>query len=166
MFDATTIWAFWHKRRNLIGQVVISLLIFMVGWQLGKIMSPYYAAQPIVFEDSQCDNPGDRGELSELQAEGVAKREQANSKQNADKDQPDTLTATPKSAVAGTATNKQTNTAQKKFVGSVNSNLYHDPTCSSSKRIKEQNQIWFANEEEARRAGYSPSKCTREKLGM
>ena len=49
---------------------------------------------------------------------------------------------------------------------SKNSNLFHDPSCSSVGRIKDTNKIWFNNQEEAAAAGYSPSKCTRELLGI
>ncbi|MDA8596956.1 hypothetical protein N9L26_01325 [Candidatus Pacebacteria bacterium] len=44
-----------------------------------------------------------------------------------------------------------------KFVGSKNSDKYHLPWCSGAKRIKEENQVWFANEAEARSKGYMPA---------
>ena len=40
------------------------------------------------------------------------------------------------------------------FVGSINSNKYHWPNCSSAKKIAEKNQIWFSSEAEAQAAGY------------
>ena len=43
---------------------------------------------------------------------------------------------------------------QERFVGSVNSNKYHWPDCPFSKRIAEQNQIWFSSEAKAQSAGY------------
>ncbi|PIV10035.1 MAG: hypothetical protein COS49_02725 [Candidatus Portnoybacteria bacterium CG03_land_8_20_14_0_80_41_10] len=49
----------------------------------------------------------------------------------------------------------QEKTEQGKFVGSVNSNKYHWPECSSAKKIAPQNQIWFSSEAEARAAGYT-----------
>lgn len=45
-------------------------------------------------------------------------------------------------------------TGQKTFVGSVNSNKYHWPSCPSAKKIAPQNQIWFDSEEMAQAAGY------------
>jgi len=43
---------------------------------------------------------------------------------------------------------------QGTFVGSINSNKYHWPNCSSAKKIAEKNQIWFSSEAEAQAAGY------------
>ena len=56
--------------------------------------------------------------------------------------------------------------AQKKYVASVNSDLFHDHSCPSASRIKEENQVWFGSVEEAQAAGYSPSQCTRDRLGL
>ncbi|MHC1630688.1 MAG: sunset domain-containing protein [Methanotrichaceae archaeon] len=49
-----------------------------------------------------------------------------------------------------------TTTVVKKYVGSVNSNKYHNPGCRWAKKIKPDNQIWFSSSEEARAAGYVP----------
>lgn len=153
MLDLTTLWAFLQKNKHHAGQLLLGLIIFAVGWQAGKVMSPYYAAHPIVFEDKSCDNGASSGgsqeELTTLQEEG---REQP------DKSAPAQETAAPKPAIAGTS--------QKLFVGSINSNLYHHQDCSTANRIKEENKIWFASPEEGSAAGYSPSKCTRQKLGL
>ena len=43
------------------------------------------------------------------------------------------------------------------FVASRNGERYYIPTCSGAQRIKEENKIWFASEEEARSAGYTPA---------
>jgi len=43
-----------------------------------------------------------------------------------------------------------------KYVGSANSDKYHYPSCRWAKKIKPENQIWFASSEEARAAGYVP----------
>lgn len=43
------------------------------------------------------------------------------------------------------------------FVGSKNSNKYHLPSCAVAKRIKSENRVCFASEEEAKRRGYLPS---------
>ncbi len=167
MFDTTSFWAFVQKRKNLSAQLIIALLIFGGGWQLGKTMSPHYAASPIIFNDRECEKQsssgGSREELTQLKEEGINAKKQADAK----KEKKDNIPiASNKAEVAGTTTDNETPTEQRKFVGSVNSNLFHDPTCSSSKRIKEENKIWFASQEEAKAAGYSASKCTREKLGI
>ena len=43
------------------------------------------------------------------------------------------------------------------LVGSKNGTKYHYPWCSGAQRIKEENKIWFASVEEAKRAGYTPA---------
>ncbi|MBI3020091.1 MAG: hypothetical protein HYY60_02095 [Parcubacteria group bacterium] len=45
----------------------------------------------------------------------------------------------------------------KNFVASVSGSKYHLPWCASASTIKEENKIWFASEDEARAAGYSPA---------
>lgn len=64
-------------------------------------------------------------------------------------------------ASVGNATGetKVTNTpaAVGKLVASKNGTKYYLPNCSSVKRIKEENKIWFASIEEAKQAGYSPA---------
>lgn len=42
------------------------------------------------------------------------------------------------------------------FVGSKNSTLYHLPTCSSAKRIKQENVVCFVSAEDAAKKGYKP----------
>jgi hypothetical protein len=44
-----------------------------------------------------------------------------------------------------------------KYVGSVNSDKYHLPTCGGAKRISEANKVWFGSKEEAKNAGYVPA---------
>jgi len=41
------------------------------------------------------------------------------------------------------------------FVGSKNSDKYHLPTCSFAKRIKPENRVCFASEDEAKAKGYT-----------
>jgi hypothetical protein len=57
-------------------------------------------------------------------------------------------TTTPKPAIV-----KTTGT----YVASKNGTKYYLPTCASSKRISEQNKIWFDTKSEAENAGYSPA---------
>ncbi len=42
------------------------------------------------------------------------------------------------------------------FVGSLESDKYHDPSCRFAEKILKENEIWFDTAEEAQRAGYSP----------
>jgi len=100
---------------------------------------------------------GGRGELEALQQAGVDLRK------TADKIDVAKPTSSPRSAaIAGeTDTNNQ-----RQFVGSINSDLYHHPDCPTSSRILDKNQIWFSDVADAEAAGYKPSKCTIEKLGV
>lgn len=157
--DPTSLWTLTKLHRKILGNSVVVVLVFIAGWQVGRVMSPYYATQPIVFEEQQCDttaNPGGtREELISLQEEG---REQGapTISPSAPPEQPEQT----QEAIAGTTTEA------KEFVGSVNSDLYHHPDCAAARRIKEENKVWFASVEDAQAAGYSPSKCTQEKVGQ
>lgn len=44
------------------------------------------------------------------------------------------------------------------FVGSINSDKYHYPSCGSAKNIHPENEIWFSSSEDARNHGYIPCK--------
>ena len=160
--DFTNLWTAFHQHRSRLALVLVGLLIFAAGWQLGRVMSPYYAARPIVFEDRQCEacssSGGSRGELEALQNAGktdAGKTVVGGNTSGVALDSPEVERV---STVAGTS--------RGQFVGSVNSNLFHAMSCPSVGRIKEANQIWFASVEKAEAAGYKPSKCTKEKLGL
>lgn len=47
------------------------------------------------------------------------------------------------------------------IVGSKTGKKYHFPWCSGAQQIKEENKVWFANEEEARAAGFAPAANCR-----
>ena len=46
-------------------------------------------------------------------------------------------------------------------VASRNGSVYYFPWCGGAKNISIQNQRWFQNEEEAKRAGYRPAQNCR-----
>ena len=146
MADTTLLWAFFKQHNRLIFNVLLGILLFASGWQLGRAMSPYYDSRPIVFQDRECTNCASSGgsvaELQDIQEQGIASREE-------EEGEPE---------VAGAQT------AQGEYVASVNSNLFHHVSCSSASRISPQNQVWFATIDEAQGAGYSPSKCTEDLL--
>ena len=50
----------------------------------------------------------------------------------------------------------QNNQNTQQFVGSVNSNVYHYPSCTWAQKIKTSNQIWFSSSQDARNHGYRP----------
>jgi methylphosphotriester-DNA--protein-cysteine methyltransferase len=47
------------------------------------------------------------------------------------------------------------------YVGSANSNVYHDPTCLCAQRIKPGNLVRFRSATEALARGYRPCKICR-----
>ncbi len=47
------------------------------------------------------------------------------------------------------------------IVASKTGEVYHYPWCPGASQMKKENQVWFADEAAARKAGYKPSKnCT------
>jgi len=44
------------------------------------------------------------------------------------------------------------------IVASRYGSAYHYPWCAGAVQIKQENQVWFASEEAAQKAGYTPSK--------
>jgi len=149
--DFSSVWAFYQHHRKKTTPTLLIICALLIGWHLGRITSPYYTAHPIIFEDKDCADRGSPEELSQLKQQGIAQQEE--------KTTPTPTESSPEPAVAGTKTSG-------KFVGSINSNLFHDPSCGPSKRIKKENQIWFSSIAEAEARGYSPSKCTQQKLDL
>ncbi len=49
-----------------------------------------------------------------------------------------------------------TSATDGQFVGSLESDKYHYPSCRWAKKILPENEIWFSSSEEARAAGYVP----------
>lgn len=64
--------------------------------------------------------------------------------------------------------------SKAQFVGSVNSNKYHYPSCYWAKKINPKNEIWFSSAEDAQAKGYVPCNVCKppgaavgkEKLGQ
>lgn len=136
-----SLWVLWKQHRHRAGQATAALLLFAAGWQTGRVMSPYYAASPIVFQESPATPAG----ANTGSAEALVTLQEAS----------------PQPLVAGESTPPATSGL---FVGSKNSNLYHHKDCPSAKQIKNENQIWWPDAESAEAAGYSPSKCTQNRL--
>lgn len=57
--------------------------------------------------------------------------------------------------------NMSVDNTDKIFVASKNGKKYYYAWCDSAKIIKEQNRVWFATAEEARKAGYDPAANCR-----
>lgn len=146
--DFTSLWASWQKYHNYVGAFVAGALLFTLGWQVGHMMSPYYAATPIVFEEKVGEDHG--GTL-----EGLQQLEQAGIKAT----KAPVVQASP-GTVAGAATTSGA------YVASKNSTLYHDKRCPSASRIASQNLLTFSTKEQAEAAGFTPSACTKTYLGQ
>lgn len=60
--------------------------------------------------------------------------------------------------VKGDTSNNATTSVKTegKYVGSIDSNKYHYPTCRLAEKILKENQIWFDAVEEAEKLGYEP----------
>ncbi len=48
--------------------------------------------------------------------------------------------------------------SEGQYCGSIKSDVYHYPTCSSAKQINPENLIWFVDENDAKAKGYRPCK--------
>lgn len=157
--DGTGAWVAFTRYRGRLGWVIVGLLLFAAGWQLGRVMSPYYAAHPITFSEtvlSPDTSPGSPEALQQLRERGVA------------------LRATPDAAaapqVAGEISSPIPTLATpaigtKLFVASVNSDKYHYKDCPAVRQIKEENKVWFGSAKEAETAGYTASQCTQDRAG-
>jgi hypothetical protein len=165
MVDLTSFYTFWQRQKKWAGHLLLALLIFAAGWQTGRVMSPYYAAHPIVFEERKCPGCSSVGgtvqELESLRQQGIAIRQMEESPALAQAS-PQPTVAAAKDEASPVASPPQS--SQKMFVASSHSDKYHHKDCPAVKQIKEENQVWFATAAEAEAAGYSPSKCTQDKL--
>lgn len=48
-----------------------------------------------------------------------------------------------------------------KYVASKNGKLYYTASCKASNRIKPENRVWFDNESDAKKSGYSRSQSCK-----
>ncbi|MEX2054735.1 MAG: hypothetical protein WD972_01000 [Candidatus Andersenbacteria bacterium] len=167
--DATSWFVAWQRHKGRLGTIIVGLLLFIVGWQAGRVTSPYYAAHQIVFNDAE-PSGGSPEELLALQQEGVAMRAgtvaAATVLPTGQAGSPTVAGAVSTPTPASEAAVEASGTTEKLYVASKNSNLYHHKDCPSVSRIKEENKVWFTTPEAAEAAGLSPSQCTEEKLGI
>lgn len=71
-----------------------------------------------------------------------------------------TVNDTSSSSSTTSSNNPPSSSATGTFVGSINSDVYHYPSCASAKRIQSENLITFNSVSDAKRAGYRPcEKC-------
>lgn len=151
MVDLTSLRVTLQRLGPRLSLLIIGLLLFIAGWQIGRVMSPYYASHPIIFKDVVASNSGDPQALTALQASPTAAVAAAVTGQSAPRS-----SASPAGRPQGEAG----------FFASKNSSLYHHWDCTAVKQIKEANKISFATREDAEKAGFSASQCTKQKLGQ
>lgn len=126
------------KHDKTIGYSIFGILLFLLGWQTGRVMSPYYASSSIVFEDRQCSVcPSSGGSTEALQS-------------------------LVRDSMPSSAPSVPQNDSRGLYVGSKSSTLFHHYTCASAKSIKPANQVWFATYDAAIAAGRTPSACTQK----
>lgn len=103
------------------------------------------------------------------QAQDESKPEEQDKKQETPKKPEQTPDTNPKKEpepdpVVAPDTPKNTNSAGKErrsnwssgaYLGSTESDKYHDYECRAAKKILPENEIWFSSEEDAQAAGYS-----------
>lgn len=123
-------------RADRIVTVVTAVLLVALGYVAGLWTTEARRDIPIVFQPV-----GDNGDL--FSAEDLEKLTEAGRSQE-------------RPASSTTA-------REGEFVASVNGSKYYAASCSEVRRIREENRIWFATEQEARDAGYEPSACLRNR---
>ncbi len=141
----TSLRMFFAKHDKMIGYSIFGILLFLLGWQTGRVMSPYYASSPIIFEDRQCSVCPSSGGTAEALQSLISSPD------------PSSAPSVPQSDSRGLPTGQA-----GLYVGSKSSTLFHHYTCASAKSIKPANQVWFATYEAAIAAGRTPSACTQK----
>jgi hypothetical protein len=68
---------------------------------------------------------------------------------------------TPLPTVSQTLRAPLTTPTAKVFVGSINSNKYHYPSCTAAKRISLANEVWFNSSADARSHHYVPCQICK-----
>lgn len=125
---------FVRKERVRLGFLLVSVLLGIIGFEVGVIRGSMGSSAPLVIEKPV-------GELVSAKC--------------------------PVATVAGAATQTTGNgdsagtsmipgSAECRFIGSKNSDLYHSPGCGPANRIKEENIVCFPDVDAATSRGYEP----------
>lgn len=150
----------------VIGVILISIVSFGFGWVLAK---NYYFNNYITKNDNKNEIKIEEPEASFESSNENAPNNLENLKASIDRKNiketmpQNNFTENNKiSAGKGEYNNNYSQnpslSANCKYVGSKNSNVYHLPDCPGAKRIKEENKRCFSSKEEAEKAGYRPAK--------
>lgn len=157
--DFTQTWVTFTRYKGQIGLLIAGIVLFAAGWQLGRVMSPYYAAHPILFTEGGSVDAGNPLALQQLREQGLAK---ASLIPTVNAPQVAGVVAVASTSPAVTPTTADV--VAKMYVGSINSDKYHHRDCAAANQIKEENKVWFATPQDAEAAGYTASKCTQDRL--
>lgn len=155
-----SLWVMWKRHHHQTGYLIVGLVAFAAGWQLGRVTSPYYAAHPIVFQAA----PGEAVKENNGSAEALVALQKAGQQEGAAPTQVTAARTIEPTLPVGEGTPKSQGEEQRMFAGSKNSSLYHHKECPGWRRIKEENIRWWPTRAAAEAAGYKPSKCTQEML--
>lgn len=122
----------WSRRERGIIWWLAALLVGVVAFEAGFIQGRAHQDPPLVIEKP-----------AEVSAETCQSQDQSAEKTNA---------SAPSAKIA--AVSPSTFPSDCRFVGSKNSDKYHAPSCAVAKRIKPENRVCFASEEDAQKRGY------------
>lgn len=122
---------FMRKERARLGFLLVSVLIGVIGFEVGVIRGSMASSDPIIIEKP----------VGEVAAEVAG-----------------TATEAPEASAPNAET--VPGSAGCRFIGSRNSDLYHSPGCGAANRIKPENTVCFRDEAAAEASGYRPG-CIR-----
>ncbi|NCU41536.1 MAG: hypothetical protein EOM19_02310 [Candidatus Moranbacteria bacterium] len=126
----------WFKKNEKSCSIFICLILSsIISFEAGFLMSNQQKEEPLIFERLREDCPSSNENLPmdvslEKNVQGVVSQKNTTQKEVSENE---------KSCL---------------FVGSVNSNKYHSPSCHWAKQIKPENRKCFASKEEAQSSGY------------
>ena len=137
---------FFAKHKNNIILTIGVILVAIIAFGTGRL-SMSRKVEPIVIRD--------RGNVLQASAETAF-----NSSDNGNQSLPTSNTANSADTSQVSATQKTSFYLMKDlekypgmFVSSKNSEIYHWPWCRWAKNIKKENEVWYKNEEQAKKAG-------------
>jgi len=122
------------------------ILICLISFGLGRLSASKNEKEPVVIESQETGS-------SELGTGSVLDSATQNINQNAVGQRSDVVNSA--AVQVGTQQAVSSNSSQGIIVASKNGTKYHWPWCSSAKKIKPENQVWFKSEAEAQTAGYA-----------
>jgi len=125
---------FMRKERVRLGFLLVSVLIGIIGFEVGIIRGSMESAAPLVIE-KPVGEPVAAG-CPVATVAGVTTENVGNG--------------------ASAGTSAMPGSAGCRFIGSKNSDLYHTPGCGPANRIKPENIVCFPDEETAVARGYGP----------